>query len=270
VPSAQVNELALFFVDDGPASDADTDPILMLHGFARNGNFWADWVPVLSARHRVVRPDLRGCGASEDPGADYEFAVPDLVSDYIGLLDALEIERVHHIGESTGGIVGATAAAMHPDRFASLTLVSTPVTTLTSDPKVKAPGASSPEESLATLGLEQWWLQSRAMTNDLFGDERDEAIARDFARTPLHVALGMWRGMHKPDVSLAPHLPKLRTRTLILTPTGSSTMSVEQQEELVAAIPGARQRIYDGAPHGMYYLRGAELARDVLEFIDAD
>ena len=266
MPTATVNGLELFYADDGDPQD--TTPIVMLHGFARNGNFWAGWLPALEQGHRVIRPDLRGCGSSADPGEDYEFAVPDLVSDYIGLLDALGVERIHHIGESTGGIVGATAAALHPDRFASLTLVSTPVTPNTSDPGVKAPGAATPEESLTRLGLEGWWLQSRAMTNDLFGDERDERLARDFARTPVHVALSMWRGMHQPEVTLVPYLSKVESPTLILTPSGSSTMSVEQQRELVGAIRGAQQRIYDGAPHGMYYLWGDRLAPDVLEFID--
>jgi len=269
MPTKEVNELELFYLDDLPQSDTGEVPILMLHGFARNGNIWASWLPVLSAHHRVIRPDIRGCGSSQDAGPDYEFRVPDMVSDYIGLLDALGIERVHHIGESTGGIVGAMSAALHPDRFATVTLVSTPLTTATSDPKVKAPGADSPEESLAKLGLEQWWLQSRAMTNDLFGDDRDVEIARDFARTPLHVALGMWRGMHRPEVTLAPHLAKLQTPTLVLTPTGSWTMSAQQQHEFVDAMPNATQRVYEGASHGMYYLRGPELACDVLEFIDA-
>lgn len=266
--TVQVNGLRLFYQDDGPCRGDGGLPIVMLHGFCRNGNFWKSWLPRLTERHRVVRPDIRGCGASEDPGINYAFDVQDLVADYLELLDALGLIRVHHIGESTGGIVGAMAAARRPNQFASVTLVSTPVTTRTSDPGVKSPGAATPEESLATLGLEQWWLQSRALTGDLFGDERDEVIARDFARTPVHVAVSMWRGMHLPEVTLAPYLGQLTMPVLVLTPTSSSTMSPEQQRPLIEGLPHARQRVYEGAPHGMYYLRGDELARDALEFID--
>ena len=268
MPTVAVNGLELFFQDDEPRHDGGKLPIVMLHGFARNGNFWDSWLPRLTERYRVVRPDIRGCGSSEDPGTDYEFEVDDLVSDYLGLLSALGLDRVHHIGESTGGIVGALAAARRPEQFASLTLVSTPITPLTSDPKVKSPGAATPEESLAQLGLKRWWLEARALTGDLFGDERDDALATDFARTPVHVAVSMWRGMHRPHVSLAPYLDRLTMPTLVLTPTASSTMSPAQQEELVATAPGARQRLYEGAPHGMYYLHGDALAADVLEFID--
>jgi 3-oxoadipate enol-lactonase len=267
--TALVNDLRLHYEDDGPEHDTGTAPILLLHGFARNGNFWRDWVPALAREHRIIRPDIRGCGASEDPGEGYVFDLDDVVSDYIGLLDALDIECVHHIGESTGGIVGAMTAARHPERFKSLTLVSTPITPLTSDPGVKSPGAATPEESLAALGLKQWWLQSRALTGELFGDDRDVEIAEDFARTPLHVALSMWRSMHKPEVTLEPYLGMLTMPTFVLTPTASFTMTPEQQTALVAAVPDVRQRVYEGAPHGMYFLNGGALADDVLEFIDA-
>lgn len=268
MPTADVDGLALHYEDDGLRTDAGAAPIVMLHGFARNGNVWRDWLPVLAEQHRVIRPDIRGCGASENPSADYEFDIEDVVSDYIGLLDELGIEQVHHIGESTGGLVGTMAAARYPERFHSLTLVSTPVSVMSSDPGPKSPGAATPEESLAKLGLKEWWLQSRALSGELFGDERDDEIATDFARTPLNVALSMWRNMHQPHVTIGPYLADITVPMFVLTPTASFTMSVEQQRELVETVPGAKQRIYEGAPHGMYFLRGAELSRDVIEFID--
>jgi 3-oxoadipate enol-lactonase len=269
MPTANVNGLALHYLDDGPRGEEAGAPIVMLHGFARNGNIWQGWIDVLGEGHRVIRPDIRGCGASENPSDDYEFDLEDVVSDYIGLLDALGIDRVHHIGESTGGIVGTMAAARFPERFVSLTLVSTPISVMSSDPNVKSPGAATPEESLAKLGLKQWWLQSRALSGELFGDERDDAIAEDFARTPLNVALSMWRNMHQPHVTIAPYLPDLKAPLFLLTPTASYTMSVDQQRELIETVPGAKQRIYEGAPHGMYFLRAPELSRDVIEFIDS-
>ena len=77
----------------------------------------------------------------------------------------------------------------------------------------------------------------------------------------------MWRNMHQPHVTIGPYLADITVPMLVLTPTASFTMSVEQQRELVETVPGAKQRIYE-APHGMYFLRGPELSRDVIEFID--
>jgi 3-oxoadipate enol-lactonase len=261
------NGLKLFVQEDGPRVASDRVPVVMLHGCARNGNIWSGWIPTLSQKYHVLRPDIRGCGSSGDPGMDYVFEVDDMVSDLMEIIDGLGLDHVHHIGESTGGIVGAVAAARHPERFRSLTLVSTPIAPANGNLEVKAPNASSPEEAFMKLGLKQWWLQSRALTGDLFGDERDEAIATDFARTPLHVALSMWTAMHRPDVTIEPYLSQLTMPTLVLTPTASYTMTTEQQEALVSALPNVRQLVYE-APHGMFYLRADELARDTLAFLE--
>ena len=50
--------------------DDFTDPwrrpqtVLLLHGNAESGLAWYGWVPTLARRYRVVRPDMRGFGAS--------------------------------------------------------------------------------------------------------------------------------------------------------------------------------------------------------------
>jgi pimeloyl-ACP methyl ester carboxylesterase len=268
MPTVTVDGTVLHYFDDLP-TDVQHGVVVMLHGFARNGTFWSGWLPALSAHFRVIRPDIRGCGRNPDPGPDFTYRIEDVVSDLIGLLDSLGIKGVHHVGESTGGIVGAMAAAQYPGYFRSLTLVSTPVTVMNSDPKVKSPGASSPQESLQTLGLKQWWLQSRAMTDDLFGDDRDNTIAEEFARTPVHVAVEMWSSMHQPRVNLQNYLAKVEVPTLVMTPTRSRTMTLADQRDLVGLLPSVRHRIYDGASHGMYYLRAEELAADFVEFAES-
>lgn len=262
-----VNGTRIHYFDD-PGPGADAPAVVMLHGFARNGTFWDGWVPALTSRYRVIRPDIRGCGRNPDPGPGFVLRVDDMVGDLVGLLDLLGLGSVRLVGESTGGIVSALTAARHPDRVRGLVLCSTPVTPVNSDPAVKAPGAATPEESLRTLGLAQWWMRSRAMTGDLFGDERDDAIAAEFARTPLPVALEMWRAMHQAEVTLEPVLAQITAPTLLMTPTGSSTMGADDQARLAAALPHATQRVYQGAPHGMYYLRATELAADALDFFE--
>ena len=39
-------------------------PVVFNHGIGTNLDIWADWVPVISARHPVVRFDMRGFGQS--------------------------------------------------------------------------------------------------------------------------------------------------------------------------------------------------------------
>jgi pimeloyl-ACP methyl ester carboxylesterase len=52
-------------VDDFLWPWVDSTP--MMHGFARNAIFWNRWVPAIAETHRVYRPDLLGCGLSDQP-----------------------------------------------------------------------------------------------------------------------------------------------------------------------------------------------------------
>lgn len=76
--------------------------------------------------HFVIRYDHRDTGRS----VAYERGAPgyglrDLAADAVGLLDTLGVARVHLVGMSLGGWIGQLLALDHPDRIASLTLIST-------------------------------------------------------------------------------------------------------------------------------------------------
>ncbi|MGZ5122515.1 MAG: alpha/beta fold hydrolase [Burkholderiales bacterium] len=102
------------------------ETFLLYHGYARNMLFWHRWVPLLAGNYRVLRLDARGCGETTIPPEGSPYTFEQLAGDAIGLMDALGIERVHWVGESSGGIVGMTAALESPDRLQTLTLCDTP------------------------------------------------------------------------------------------------------------------------------------------------
>jgi 3-oxoadipate enol-lactonase len=90
------------------------------------------------------------------------------MSDFIGMLDALKIERVHYVGESLGSILGIALAATHPERVKSLTLVS-PIIRARPEKTgaVNAVGYPSWADALQALGMKEWWLRSRPATDEL-------------------------------------------------------------------------------------------------------
>ena len=97
------------------------EPVVLLHGFGGDLNNWLFVAPALAADHVVYALELPGHGgSSKDVGAgDLEFLV-DAVQQF---LDALELERVHLVGHSLGGLVAASLALRSPGRVRSLTLV---------------------------------------------------------------------------------------------------------------------------------------------------
>ena len=93
----------------------------------RTVDVWYGWVPILARHYRVLRMDYRGHGRSAPPRPGYPWSLATLAREAKLLLDRLAVKRVHWAGESLGGHVGIQFANDYPDRIASLTLCSTPV-----------------------------------------------------------------------------------------------------------------------------------------------
>jgi pimeloyl-ACP methyl ester carboxylesterase len=125
------------------AEQGEGPPVLLLHGFPDTGEVWRLQLPALAdAGLRAIAPDLRGRGRSERPGGVQAYALPELVADAVGLLDALGIERAHVVGHDWGAVVAWALAALQPGRVDRLVAMS-----------VGFPGAARPDRR----ALEQAW-----------------------------------------------------------------------------------------------------------------
>ncbi len=91
-------------------------PLVLQHGWPQYSWAWRKLIPQLAARHRVICPDLRGFGGSAAP-ADGNMLKERLAADLIGVLDALELERVRLVGHDWGGFAGFLACLQAPERF---------------------------------------------------------------------------------------------------------------------------------------------------------
>lgn len=269
MPRVRVGTLDLFYQDDDFADPWSAhDTVIVLHGFGRNGTFWRRWVPYLARWFRVIRLDTRGCGRSGDPGRGYVFDVRDLSADVVAVMDTLGLERVHLIGESGGGVVAAWTAGTYTERVERLVLVSTPLRLIRHDNPTRAGGYRSVRDGLVEGGLRSWWLRSRGMAHaDPRDHAREEYLADEFARTPLHVALAMWDWIDGCGLDLSDTLRKVTAPTLLMTPGRSNDTSLAEQKQIAGLIPRVTHRIYPDATHEMYYLRADELAPEAVEFL---
>ncbi len=109
-----------FYRWEGPADG----PVAMLaHAMGTSHHIWDRQVAALAARHRLLLYDWRGHGASDAPEGPY--ALDGFVADAVGVMDALEIERVTWVGISTGGMIGQGVAIAHPERIRAAALCNT-------------------------------------------------------------------------------------------------------------------------------------------------
>ncbi|NNF70442.1 MAG: alpha/beta hydrolase, partial [Acidimicrobiia bacterium] len=119
VPVGEV-ELSVFDQGEGPA-------IVLLHGFPEIAYSWRHVVgPLVDAGYRVVAPDLRGFGGSSKPDAIEAYGIETLVSDVLGLCDALDLGPPTIVGHDWGAVIAWSVAVMHPDRLENLVSLNVP------------------------------------------------------------------------------------------------------------------------------------------------
>jgi pimeloyl-ACP methyl ester carboxylesterase len=100
---------------------------------------------------------MRGFGQSRQGFAlGSGFDLNDLSADIPRILDAEGIDRVHYVGEAFGGTLGIQAASQYPDRFRSLSLLSTPVFLHQKVQGIFALNESSWAEAIRKQGVKKW------------------------------------------------------------------------------------------------------------------
>jgi len=109
MPYAQVNDVSMFYTDEGEGS-----PVLLVHGWSCDGSDWSWQTPALNAAgYRCIVPDLRGHGRSSVVDAGY--TPRGYAADLAELLRQLDTGPVVAIGHSMGGATVVALAVEHPE-----------------------------------------------------------------------------------------------------------------------------------------------------------
>ena len=115
-----VSNFQMFFRDWRPAKKSSFLPVIALHGSLIQGGMWnamAEGAGLI----RMICPDQRGFGRTDDPGAGD--AAADFARDVIGLADALLLDRFVVMGHSFAASIALAAASIRPDRVAATVLM---------------------------------------------------------------------------------------------------------------------------------------------------
>lgn len=165
------------------------DPIVFLHGFPELGRFWRPLMTRLSARWTCWAPDQRGYGRSDRAATPDDYGVDALLTDVTGILDALDLGRVHLVGHDWGGVLAWWFAGRAPERVRTLTVFNAPHPValqrrLIDDPDqrarsayigmLKGPGA---EAFFNSQTPEQLWARYRSAELAFDAEDREEYLA---------------------------------------------------------------------------------------------
>jgi len=88
--------------------------LVCVHGLTRCARDFDFLARQLAAHYRVICPDVAGRGDSDWLRHPMEYQVPVYVSDMVALIARLDVETVHWVGTSLGGLIGMALAAL-PD-----------------------------------------------------------------------------------------------------------------------------------------------------------
>jgi 3-oxoadipate enol-lactonase len=249
--------------------DDFTDPwrkpgtILMLHGNHESGLAWYGWVPHLARRYRVVRPDMRGFGASTPMPRDFPWTLDALIDDYVRLLDALQIERCHVVSAKIGGIIGRAFAARRADRVRTLTVIGSPPPVRTD---LNAGEIAARIEEMEQHGIEPW--ARRSMTGRLgssFPAEGVEWWIKYMSRTAVATEIGFVGTINDSDIT--DDMPKIKCPMLVITTQGSGLASVEQTRAWQEQVPNSELIVLPGDSFHVAVTDPEQCAQATLDFV---
>jgi pimeloyl-ACP methyl ester carboxylesterase len=109
------NRISTLTMGEGP-------DVVLLHGLGATKTSFFDTAAALSRRYRVHALDFPGFGRSSKP-ALARYGAPFFARSVLGVMDALEIERAHLVGNSMGGRVAIEVGLREPSRVGGVGLL---------------------------------------------------------------------------------------------------------------------------------------------------
>ena len=251
-----------------PWRSTPPDTVLLFHGYARNMLFWQPLVPLLAADFRVLRFDARGCGGTTRTPPGKAYSLEQFVDDAIGLMDVLKLERVHWVGESSGGIIGLNTALTHADRLHTLSLCDTPFKRSADISSTYPVGEADREAAFAKYGVGGWCRKTLSYRLDTTKatPELCEWYIAQMDKTPADIASALEQMIGLGD--MWPRLPEIKTPTLILAGEKSQVAKEEMMREMKQRMPVAKLVALRGYGHGINLLAPEHCAREIRAFIE--
>ena len=105
---ASANGLRIYFEEHGTGH-----PLLLLHGGFGTHRDWDSQLPALAAHFRVIAPDFRGHGRTDDPTGPISYEM--MAQDNFALIEALGIQKPVIVGMSDGSYVALQMSVMAPE-----------------------------------------------------------------------------------------------------------------------------------------------------------
>ncbi len=271
MPFAEINGIKIYYEIHG-----DGYPLFMLHGYGATSKVWIGQVDALSKYFKVIIYDQRSSGKSDHPNEDY--TLDTLVEDLKGLMDFLNVEKTHLMGQSMGGWVSQNFTLKYPDRVNKLVLVGT---------NHKGAGLYILKNTLIDLyelaktsKEEAFWKYAKLMHHRSF--------LKEMKTDPNKKFYGLWsaedlmeelndNNMTPEDYerfekagsmhNLLDRLPEINHPTIIIGGSNDKMSPKLVMDEMHAKLPNSTIKIFENSGHHAFIERAPEVNELIIDFL---
>ena len=270
------SSLRLYVYDAGVS---ELPVAVLLHGLGDEADTWRHIVEQLSARYRVVAPDLPGFGRSDRPVRTYTGQF--LCDTVLELMDTLSIASATLVGSSLGAVIAQSIALEHSERVCGLVLIGGMLLTRAQPLSLETllfllPGIGEwlytrlrkdPQAAFETLRNYYANLDElpEADRNFLFQRVNERVWSDDQRRAYFSVLRHTAVWIMKQQGSLDAKLAQLAIPTLVIRGEHDQMMSVENVHALLDIQPSAKLITIPGAGHIPQQERPQALLDAILE-----
>ena len=243
--------------------------LVLIHGFGGDKDNFARVAGHLTARFRVILPDLSGFGdATRDPAARYRIA--DQVERLHGLLQSLGVTRFRLGGNSMGGFIATQYAATYPDAVIGLWLIDPAGTAAAYDTEMMRTTLDTGDSPLLLRTVadgDALIHATMARPPYLPGFVRKTLALRGAADYALHTRIMAELRTHSP--LLETQFTSLATPALIVWGTEDKVLNPSASVAMQRLLPNSRVIMMPGLGHVPMLEDPAWCARDYLACVDA-
>ncbi len=237
------------------------DTIVFHHGVGIDRRIWAEWLPVLAERYRIVWFDLRGYGRSHVPEDGYAWTMETLAADALAVADAAGCERFHFVGESLGGAMALYLAIHHAERLLSITPCTSPNRGGTVQWLVEW------RDYITEHGMVGWSkrMMERRFPPGILSQDRWDWFHAVQSACAAESVLGL--GDMLTGLDLTADLPSIALPTLLIAADRSPVLPLSVALEIRDAVPDSELRVIAGARHGIVYSHARDCALTLRNFL---
>ncbi len=214
------------------------------------GDMWHGVADNLVARRQVILVDPPGQGGSQPLTQMFTFA--ECARCVVDILDGLGIDRAHFVGNSWGGMIGATFAATYPERIGRAVLMNCTAGKASLRQKVQFAILLRMARRQGEIGPSLIRPVLKAFLGPTTFRERPDVVAHVRAAvSDVNIGSASWAV--KSVVSARPDqralLAGISTPVLVVGGVEDMTFPPREAIEMADAIPGSLVRVLDGVAH---------------------